>query len=277
LWLEQLVAESTGKQGKGIVPIAGEVPDVPAVYGDDRLFVHLRLEGETPAAQDAAVAALEASGHPVVRLALRDRYDLGAQFFLWEVATAVAGALLRVHPFDQPDVEAAKVETRRLMEAREAGGAAGGGDALRPGPVLDARLRALLHSLGAGDYFTVLAYLPPAADLAAALDRIRHRVRNARRVAAAVGFGPRYLHSTGQLHKGGPPTGVFLLVTADAARDVPVPDRPYGFAAVEAAQARGDLAVLTARGRRVLHVHLSAELPGGLAELDAAVERALRG
>ncbi len=277
LWLEQLVAESTGKQGKGIVPVAGERPGPAAVYGDDRLFVHLRLGGETPASQDAAVSALEAAGQPVVHLALRDRYDLGAQFFLWEIATAVAGALLGVHPFDQPDVEAAKLETRRLMEAHERGAAAGLQGTPRLGPAFDAQLRTLLQGAGPGDYFTVLAYLPPTPAVAEPLERIRHRVRDERRVAAALGFGPRYLHSTGQLHKGGPPTGVFLLVTAEAARDVPVPGRPYGFAAVEAAQARGDLAVLSERGRRVLHVHLDGELAAGLAALETSVERVLRG
>lgn len=274
-WLEQLVAESTGKNGKAIIPVDGEPPGAPSVYGADRLFVYLRLEEAPDAAQDAAVAALEAAGHPVVRLALRDRYDLAAQFFLWEFATAVAGSVMGVHPFDQPDVEAAKVEARRLMEAVEQGGALPADDAVRPGPSLAPALRAHLATLRPGDYFAVLAYLEMNAANAAALQVLRLRVRDRRRVATTVGFGPRFLHSTGQAHKGGPDSGVFLQVTAEAAQDLPVPGRRYTFGQVEAAQARGDAAVLARRGRRLLRVHLGPDVRAGLAALDAAVTAAL--
>jgi len=274
-WLEQLIAESTGKQGKAIIPVDGEDVAGSGAYGGDRLFVYLRLDPYPDVAQDAAIEALERSGRAVLRLSLRDRYDIGSQFFLWEFATAVAGAVLGINPFDQPDVEASKVETRRLMSEVEATGKLDPETLPGPGPELAAALRAHLGLLAPGDYFAIQAYLPMGEGSTAALQRIRHRVRDARRVATTLGFGPRFLHSTGQAHKGGPNTGVFLQITAEAARDLPVPGRGYTFGLVEAAQARGDYAVLAQRGRRVLRVHLGADLPAQLAALDATTLQAL--
>ena len=275
-WLEQLVAESTGKQGRGIVPVDREPVAAPDRYGEDRLFAYVRLEEASDPAQDRAVEALEQTGHPVLRLAMRDRSDLAQQFFLWEFATAVAGAVLRINPFDQPDVEAAKVEARRLMDEVERTGALPPEALPRSGEGLVPFLRAQFARIVTRDYFAVLAYLPMHDASAAALQRIRTAVCDARRVATTVGFGPRFLHSTGQLHKGGPNSGVFLQLTADPARDLPVPGRGYTFGTVEAAQARGDAAVLEARGRRVIRVHLGTDLDRDLAALDAAVHAALQ-
>jgi transaldolase/glucose-6-phosphate isomerase len=274
-WLEQLVAESTGKVGKAIIPVDGEQVGAGDVYGGDRLFVYVRLDPYADAAQDAAVLALERAGRPVVRLSLRDRYDLGAQFYLWEFATAVAGSVLGINPFDQPDVEASKAETRRLMGEVERTGGLPPEALPGPGPDLAAALRAHLARLGIGDYFALLAYLPMDGVATGALQRMRHRVRDKWRVATTLGFGPRFLHSTGQAHKGGPNTGVFLQITADAAQDLPVPGRAYTFGLVEAAQARGDYAVLAQRGRRVFRVHLGADLSAQLAALDSAILHAV--
>jgi transaldolase/glucose-6-phosphate isomerase len=296
-WLEQLLAESTGKAGRGIIPVDGEQPGEPAVYGDDRLFAYLRLDSAPDAEQDAAVAALEAAGKPVVRLGLRDPRDLAAEFFRWEFATAVAGAVLGINPFDQPDVEASKVATRTLTARYEQAGA------LPPEtPIIDERgirlfadpgnakalaeaaggdrslagyLGAHLARLGAGDYLALLAYVHMNAGNVSRLQGLRHRVRDRRRVATCVGFGPRFLHSTGQAYKGGPNRGVFLQITCDDARDLPVPGRGYTFGVVKAAQARGDFQVLAERGRRALRVHLAADVEAGLLALDAAVDRAL--
>jgi len=295
-WLEQLVAESTGKQGKAIIPVDGEALGAPAVYGSDRLFVYLRLEAGPDAAQDAAVAALERAGHPVVRILVPDAYALGAEFFRWEVATALAGSVLGINAFNQPDVESAKVAARRITDEvertgrlpdeepfHEEGGIrlfADPRDVLAlasaaPSRDLHGYLAAHLARLGAGDYFALQAYVEMSDAHAATLQALRHRVRDARRVATTLGFGPRFLHSTGQAHKGGPNSGVFLQVTCDAAPDLPVPGRRYSFGTVKAAQARGDFAVLAERGRRALRAHLGADVAGGLRALDAAVAAAL--
>jgi transaldolase/glucose-6-phosphate isomerase len=296
-WLEQLVGESTGKDGRGLVPIEGEAAGPPEIYGADRLFVQLHLQSAPDAAQDRAVEALARAGHPIVRLALGDPYDLGAEFFRWEFATAVAGALLQVNPFDQPDVEASKTATRALTAEYEARGARPRetpifeGDGLtlvadeanaaalratmngRPG--LTGYLKAHLARLKDGDYFALLAYLAMTPAHERLLQAMRHRVRDARRVATSLAFGPRFLHSTGQLHKGGPNTGVFLQITCDDAADLPVPGRKYTFGVVKAAQARGDFLVLVERDRRVLRAHLGADVEAGLRVLGAALEAAL--
>ncbi len=286
-WLEQLLAESTGKNGTGIVPVDGETVGRGDVYGDDRIFVHLRDEAAADAATDLAVADLERAGHPVVRLGLRDPYDLAAEFFRWELATAVAGSVLGINPFDQPDVEASKVETRRLTAAYEAGHAlpegqplaragrlslyaapgrsAPGGEA--PGGSVAALLAAHCGQAGPGDYLALLAYIEMSAQNEEALQRVRQALRSRFRVATCVGFGPRFLHSTGQLHKGGPNSGVFIQITCDDAVDVPVPGRRYSFGVVKAAQAGGDLRVLAARGRRVLRLHVAGSLRDGLGHL----------
>jgi transaldolase/glucose-6-phosphate isomerase len=297
-WLEQLVAESTGKLGKAILPVDGERLAPPDRYDDDRLFVHLRLDSESERVQESALDALARAGHPVVTLHLADRFDVAAEFVRWEFATAVAGSVLGIHPFDQPDVEASKIETRKLTDAYETLGSLPSesaileADGLRayadrrnvnelmasgPGPALT--LASLLSShlgrIHRGDYFAILAYLemnPRHRDL---LQTLRHRVRDRKRVATCLGFGPRFLHSTGQAYKGGPNTGVFLQLTCDDAHDLQVPGRRYTFGVVKAAQARGDLQVLADRGRRALRIHLPADVEGGLAALEAAVAEAL--
>jgi transaldolase/glucose-6-phosphate isomerase len=288
-WLEQLIAESTGKLGKGIIPLDGEAPASPQRYGQDRVFVHLRLANTSDATQDDAIAKLEQAGQPVVRIAFADRYALGQEFFRWEIATAVAGAVIGINPFDQPDVEASKIKTRELMAAYERQGAlppeiplleengikvfadSENADALRGAASLDTVLQAHFARLTRGDYFALLAYVERNAPHQAALNEIRTAVRDARGVATCLGFGPRFLHSTGQAYKGGPNSGVFLQITADHATDMPVPGRNYSFGAVIDATAAGDFAVLNERGRRALRVHLRADVPAGIARLKQAI------
>ena len=296
-WLEQLVSESTGKDGKGIIPIDGEALASPETYGSDRLFVYTRLRSAPDAAQDQALEALARAGHPVVRLDLDDEYDLGQEFFRWEVAVAVAGAILGINPFDQPDVEASKIATRKLTADYERTGtlpaetpffsegqialfadatnAAVLGRALGNGRSLARFLAAHLGRLTDGDYFALLAYIEMTEANERTLQAIRIGVRDARRVATCLQFGPRFLHSTGQGYKGGPDTGVFLQITCDDALDVPVPGQSYTFGVVKAAQARGDFQVLAERDRRALRVHLGGDLPGALSALQAAMRAAL--
>jgi len=293
-WLEQLVAESTGKDEKAIIPVDQEPLGPPELYGNDRLFVYLRLETAPDGAQDAAVAALEQAGQPVIRIRVADPYELGQEFFRWELATAVAGSILGINPFNQPDVVFSKTETKKLTSYFERTGSlpaeapmleegglklyADPADApglLAGGATLTACLRTLFGRLGEGDYFAVLAYLEMRPDYEEILQAIRTRVRDRRRVATCLGFGPRYLHSTGQAYKAGPNTGVFLQITCDDADDLAVPGLPYSFGVVKAAQARGDFQVLVDRGRRALRVHLSADVRSGLERLRQALEEAL--
>ena len=296
-WLEQLLAESTGKEGKGLIPVDLEPPGPPAVYGDDRIFAYLRLESAPDPAQDAAVSALEASGLPVVRIAVAEPYDLGQEFFRWEIATAVAGAILGINAFNQPDVEASKIVTRELTTAYEQSGAlppespfftedgialfadpanvealtaAAGAE-----PTLASLLRAHLERLAPGDYFALLAYIEMNESHRSVLQDLRTAVRDRKRVATCLGFGPRFLHSTGQAYKGGPNTGVFLQITCEDAVDLPVPGQSYTFGVVKAAQARGDFQVLAERGRRALRVHLAADLKTSLERLQGALLKAL--
>jgi len=297
-WLEQLVAESTGKQGKAIIPLEGEPLLPPERYGDDRLFVVLRLRSTPDAAQDRAMAAIEAAGHAVVHIELDDVHALGQELFRWEIATAVAGAVLEINPFDQPDVESAKIEARAMMDAYEREGAlparatlheADGlslftdatnaarlREAAGEGAGLVELLRAHLHSIAPGDYFALLAFLPMTAPHALALQRLRARVAAHRGAATCLGFGPRFLHSTGQAYKGGPNRGVFLQITHDDPQDLPVPGQPYSFGVVSAAQAQGDFEVLANRQRRVLGVHLGADVAAGLDTLDAIIAQSLQ-
>ncbi|MBI3971106.1 MAG: bifunctional transaldolase/phosoglucose isomerase [Chloroflexi bacterium] len=294
-WLEQLLAESTGKQGMGLIPVDREPLGPPAVYGRDRLFVYVRLESAPDAAQDAAVDALERARQPVVRIAVRERHDLGGEYFHWEIATAVAGAIIGVNPFDQPDVETSKVATRKLTaEFARAGALPAEAPILEDGGIklfADARnaavlapaasgslagyLRTHLSRLAAGDYFALLVYLDMHEAHERPLQTMRQAVRDAKRVATCLGFGPRFLHSTGQVYKGGPNTGVFLQLTCDDALDLPVPGQRYTFGVVKAAQARGDFQVLAERQRRALRVHLGKDVPAGLAALQAAITQAL--
>jgi transaldolase / glucose-6-phosphate isomerase len=240
LWLEQLVAESTGKHGRGIVPIAGEPLGTPDAYGNDRIFVALG-DGHD-------LDALATAGHPVVELQLDDLYELGAHVLLWEMAIALSGVVLGINPFDQPDVQSAKDATTRVLQ-----------EGLPSIEVLDPRT--LLDAVMPGDYLAVLAFVDPGdAELAAQLERARHALRDRLRVATTVGIGPRFLHSTGQLHKGGPPTGVFLQVLGDDPADVDVPGAPYSLSTLKQAQAAGDLLALQGRGLRAGRVTLASLL-----------------
>jgi glucose-6-phosphate isomerase len=277
-WLEQLIAESTGKIGKGLIPVDREPLGSPSVYGSDRIFVYERLENAPDPDQDRAIASIAAAGHPVARLSVPDVYHLGAEFFRWETATAVAGSIIAVNPFDQPDVEAAKIATKKLTSAfEESGSLPLEKDVVRIGdPDLEDRLRAIFNGLRPGDYFGILAYIQMNRAHEDALQEVRRAVRDAKKVATVLGFGPRFLHSTGQAYKGGPNTGIFLQITCDDAKDVPVPGQKYTFGVVKAAQARGDLEVLRERGRRTLHVHLGSDVVAGLAQLASAAERALQ-
>ena len=296
-WLEQLMAESTGKQGKGIVPIDREDIGPPEVYGNDRVFAYVRLETAPDKAQDAKVAALEQAGHPVVRIPLGDIYDLGQEFFRWEIATAVAGSVIGINAFNQPDVEASKIATRNLTNEYEKNGSlppekpvledgdiklftdAVNADALAKAAGNDKSLagylRAHIKRVGAGDYFALLAYIQMDAEHETLLQKLRQALRDKKRVATCLEFGPRFLHSTGQAYKGGPNSGVFLQVTCDDYADLPVPGQTYTFGVVKAAQARGDFQVLAERGRRALRVHLGKDLASGLARLSAAFHQAL--
>ncbi len=292
-WLEQLIAESTGKSGKGIIPVDRERLTRPAVYGNDRVFVYLRLASKPDRAQDAAVASLQNAGEPVVRITLPNIYNLGQEFFRWEIATAVAGSIIGINAFNQPDVEASKIETRKLTNEYESTGSlppespflADKGiklfaddkntTALKGVWKLTDVLRKHLSRAGGGDYFAVLGYIPMNGENEKALQGIRHAVRDKKKIATVLGFGPRFLHSTGQAYKGGPNTGVFLQITCDDAQDLPVPGQKYTFGIVKAAQARGDFAVLAERGRRALRVHLGMNLRSDLATLAKAVKQAL--
>ena len=249
LWAEQLLAESTGKEGTGIIPVAGEPLMDPAAYGDDRLFIYLRLEGDDNSATDEALDQIQAAGQPVVRLELQDQYDLGAEFFRWEFATSVAGALLGIHPFNQPNVQSAKDKTTAVLQSYQS-------TALLPGKDASDSLHNLLDKARPGDYLAIMAYLKPTPEVDHALNALRKRVVERYRIATTLGYGPRFLHSTGQLHKGGPDTGLFLQIMTEHREDIPIPGELYGFATLAQAQALGDIQVLAALGRRVARVHI---------------------
>ena len=296
-WLEQLLAESTGKEGKGIIPVDREEVGSPEVYGKDRLFVYIRLEGAADAAQDTKVDALEKAGLSVVRIKVLDKYDIGQEFFRWEIATAVAGSVIGINCFNQPDVEASKIETRELTQKYEETGS------LPPeSPILEdqgiklfadekyagkltiaagkektlaAYFRAHLDTIGAGDYAALLAYVQMNEANDKALQSTRKAIRDRKKSATCLGFGPRFLHSTGQAYKGGPNTGVFLQITCDDAADLPVPGQKFTFGVVKAAQARGDFQVLSKRNRRALRVHLGKDVAAGLATLDRVVKQVI--
>jgi len=271
LWVEQLIAESTGKDGTGVVPIAGEPLGEPSVYGSDRLFVRLRLHGSyAEEMRDTDVRDLKLARAPFVEIDLPEPSALGAEFVRWEIATAIAGALLEINPFDEPNVQQAKDATKLLLDRYKSHGSLPSvtPDRTLPGNValtLTSAAREELHGLGAdailttlreGDYFGLLAYVGPDPELADQLDAFRHAVRDRTRAATMFGYGPRYLHSTGQLHKGGPNTGVFVLITATPRVDIPIPGERFSFGTLELAQGRGDFASLDTARRRALHVHL---------------------
>ncbi|HUT72990.1 MAG TPA: bifunctional transaldolase/phosoglucose isomerase [Desulfatiglandales bacterium] len=285
-WVEQLIAESTGKEGKGILPVVGEPVGSPAVYGKDRVYVHLRLYGDET--HDAAIAELERAEHPVVRLLLHDPYDLGKQFFLWEIGVAVAGYCLGINPFDQPNVEAAKVLARKITaEYREKGSLpiespSLAGDAISIYGEVEANtpedaLTAFLGQATAGAYIALQAYVQPTAETTTALQKLRTRLRDTYHVATTLGYGPRFLHSTGQLHKGDAGNGLFIQFTADDKRDAPIPDEAglpdssMTFGVLKAAQAMGDRQALLDRGRKVIRFHLGKDVGGGLKQLTEAL------
>ena len=294
-WLEQLLAESTGKIGKGLIPVDREPPGKPEIYGADRVFVYLKLDGDADNFGEK-LNAIQRAGHPVVRISLRDIYDLGQEFFRWEIATAVAGSIIGINPFDQPDVEASKVATRKLTEEYEQKGSLPAETPMFEGegiklfadqrhvdelkraaevPSLSGYLKAHLDRLSEGDYFALLAYVEMNESHEQTLQSIRETVRATKRAATCVGFGPRFLHSTGQAYKGGPNSGVFLQITCDDANDLAVPDQKYTFGIVKAAQARGDFEVLAERGRRALRVHLGRDVSFGLKQLEDIIKQAL--
>ncbi len=295
-WLEQLIAESTGKEGKGLIPVDNEELGPPGVYGVDRLFVYVRLNSKPSVEQDKAMAALEKAGHPVAKISLDEATDLGQEFFRWEIATAVAGSILGINPFNQPDVEASKVVTQKLTKAYEDTGKLAeadlliqdGGLSLFADPNYAKTLRgatsaksvkgylaAHLGQIRQGDYFAINAYVAMNAENGKELQDMRHGVRDGRHVATTLGYGPRFLHSTGQLHKGGPNTGVFLQVTSEDAEDLPIPGQKYTFGILQRFQAEGDFAILAERGRRALRVHLEPDVKAGLAKLGEVMQSVL--
>ena len=296
-WAEQLIAESTGKDGKGLIPIDREPLGDPALYGKDRFFIDIRTEGEDDAAHDDRLAALEAAGHPVVRIVMKSIDHIGQEFFRFEMATAVAGAILGINPFNQPDVEDAKIKTRELTAAFEKSGSLpaekpvmssaqadlytdgkNAADLRKAGADgdLGSWLKAHLARAGADDYVALLAYIERNSAHIDGLQTMRLAARDKRHLATCAEFGPRFLHSTGQAYKGGPDSGVFLQITADDAKDLAVPGQKASFGVIKAAQARGDFDVLTERGRRALRVHLKGDLDAGLKLLDAAITDALK-
>ncbi|HEV8159612.1 MAG TPA: bifunctional transaldolase/phosoglucose isomerase [Pyrinomonadaceae bacterium] len=292
-WLEQLIAESTGKDDIAIVPVDREMIQPPEKYGNDRIFAYLKLEGESNAENEAKIAALEKSGQPVVRITLSDKMNLGQEFFRWEFATAIAGAIMNINPFNQPDVEAAKIEAKKLTEEYEKTGELPdekpffeeGGvklftdvknanelSELVGAESLANYFKAHFSRIKKDDYFALLAYVEMNGDTENLLQKIRHSVLEDKKVATCLGFGPRFLHSTGQAYKGGANNGVVLQITSDDVEDLPVPDQKYTFGIVKAAQARGDFQVLLDRNRRALRVHLGEDVGNGLETLESLIE-----
>ena len=288
-WLEQLIAESTGKEGKSLIPVDSEKIASPESYGNDRVFAYLCLEGEQDEKQESAVAALEEAGQPVVRIVLTDAMNLGQEFFRWEIATAVAGSIMGINPFNQPDVEASKIVTKELTSAYEETGnlpsetpvfegegvklftdernASELNEAVSGEKSLAGYIKAHLTRIKPDDYFGLLAYVEMNRENQDLTQEIRHGIMQKHHVATCLGFGPRFLHSTGQGYKGGANNGVFLQITSDDAEDLAVPNQKYSFGIVKSAQARGDFAVLAERNRRALRVHLGADVKDGLSKI----------
>jgi len=288
MWLEQLIAESTGKAGTGLLPVADEPLGDPSVYGQDRLFIHVRYGAQEDAPLDRGVEALRRAGHPVVTIRVDDLLDLGQEFFRWEIATATAGAVLGINPFDQPNVQESKDNTNRLLAVvRKEGRLPDEPPALVEGPLsffgdriegnASGTLAGFLAQGWPGSYVALMAYLTEGPATDQALRSIRLRLRNGTRLATTVGYGPRFLHSTGQFHKGGPATGLFLQLTADDAVDASLPESPYTFGTFRRAQALGDLQSLRKHGRKVIRIHLGRAVREGLGHLKRAVIEALDG
>ena len=295
-WLEQLLAESTGKSGKGLVPVDDEPPGPPGVYGMDRVFIYIRLVNAPDPDQDKAINALETAGHPIVRIAVPEPLDIGAEFFRWEFATAVVGAVLNINPFNQPNVQESKDYTKSLTDEYEKIGSLpsetpiletdgikvytdkSNALALAKGisvGTLEACLRAHLNRLNLNDYVGINAYIEMNAEYQEILQSIRQCIRDNKKVSTTLGYGPRFLHSTGQLHKGGPDSGVFFQITSDDAEDLPIPGKQFTFGVLKQAQATGDFLALSTRKRRVLRIHLPADVSAGLARLQQAMEKIL--
>ncbi len=275
-WAEQLIAESTGKERRGIVPIANEPLGAPANYGDDRAFVYLRLEGDENHMLDRQLAALEANGHPAVRIDLNDKSDLGQEFFRWEVAVAAAGAAIGIHPFNQPDVQLAKDLAKKAMDKdaglRKRGRGWKDDVALADREAFTAALASWLESKKARDYVSVQAYLNPSPAHTASLTTLCSTLRDRLGVATTLGYGPRFLHSTGQLHKGGPNSALVLQIVDEPAHDLAVPETAYTFDALIGAQALGDFTALKQRRRRALRVNLASDTDGGLQQLVESLQ-----
>jgi len=285
LWLEQLLAESTGKEGKGILPIDNEPPGIPSNYGEDRLFVSIRLQDEVDEALEHFIRELQQAGQPVITIQMDDRLDLAPEFFRWEVATAAAGAILRINPFDQPNVQESKDNTNRLLDrVRQDGKLPEVTATLKEGPLSfyttekaqNAKdlLKTFLAQARPGDFFALQAYLPEGPPITQALQTMRKHLRDRLGLATTLGYGPRFLHSTGQFHKGGPNTGLFLQLTADDAEDAAIPGTSYTFGLFKRAQALGDLEALKKHGRRVIRVHLGADIIHGLEALSQFFKKA---
>jgi glucose-6-phosphate isomerase len=297
-WVEQLIAESTGKEGKGLVPVIREYINESDAYGNDRVFVHMTLASEHKSMVERRLKTLEAAGHPVVRIQLADKYDLGKEFFRWEVATATAGALLGINPFDQPNVQESKDNTNRLLgEYRTRGqlpvpqpevefegvkffsgfhrdSIPSAAESL-PAQRAEECLRAFLAEAKPGDYVAFLPYLDSASAHKASIQALRLQLRDGLRLATTVGYGPRYLHSTGQLHKGGAANGLFIIITADDKDDRPVPGEPFTFSVLKQAQALGDFEALRAKGRRVIRFHLDRRIQAGIDEITTLAKTAV--
>ena len=287
------MAESTGKEGKGVIPVEGESVAAPDVYGHDRVFAYLRYEQGADSNQDSAVAALEQAGHPVIRIAVADLLNLGQEFFLWEMATAVAGSMLGINAFDQPNVQESKDYTKAHLETFKCEGKLSesspllvDGDvkvfademneqALDGCSTLDDLVTSHVARLQAGDYFAMNVYVERTDAVHEIFANIRTKIRETKQVATTLGYGPRFLHSTGQLHKGGPNSGVFIQVTCDDVEDLAIPDEPYSFGILKAAQALGDLQSLMSKGRRVIRVHIGSDVIKGLTRFQQAIEAAL--
>jgi len=285
LWLEQLLAESTGKEGKGILPIDNEPPGIPSNYGEDRLFVSIRLQDEVDEALEHFIRELQQAGQPVITIQMDDRLDLAPEFFRWEVATAVAGAILGINPFYQPNVQESKDNTNRLLDrVRQDGKLPEVTATLKEGPLSfyttekaqNAKdlLKTFLAQARPGDFFALQAYLPEGPPITQALQTMRKHLRDRLGLATTLGYGPRFLHSTGQFHKGGPNTGLFLQLTADDAEDAAIPGTSYTFGLFKRAQALGDLEALKKHGRRVIRVHLGADIIHGLEALSQFFKKA---
>lgn len=286
-WVEQLIAESTGKLGKGLVPVESEPLGMPGVYGNDRIFVHIYLSGDKDSVNKTKVAALEKAGHPVVRIELNNKLDLSGEYFRWEIATATAGMIIGENPFDEPNVAESKKNTNEFLGEGKQGIPFFVGTSLYKKNDLilyydqssewfqrnstrsfDSFLKAFLNLVGSGDYFALLPYFPRTPARHKLLQTIRTDLRNRYKTATTLGYGPRYLHSTGQLHKGGPNTGVFIIFTADSDNDIAIPGERWGFGMLQRAQAFGDNRSLVNKGRRVIRIHLGSNIEAGLRQIQ---------